>query len=706
MTLTLRRAAFALLLISLLAAGAWLLLAPRHGTASPTQPLAARRAALAQCLSERAREATRAHAAGAEREQECPGAPESTEDIARINAEVGVRIGPDTRGGMARAMTQRNAIARQSGTEGVPGSGGKWAPYGKGPLLVDDSTYPAAFGDGFGHVNGRINDFTYVPQTKRLYAAVAQGGLWESADLGKTWSSIGDNLPIGSTGSVGWTPAGGGTLIVATGDMAYSNDYAGAGVYWSTDDGVTWVKAKGAPDGALAFRVAVDPTDPSTVYVATGFGLYRSTDAGHSFANVNLPTSPACAGNSLAKNCFFANDVTDVVVQPKDKFGNKGGKVLAAVGWRAGKRPNFNGQPDAPNNGLYISDTGAPGSFTKVPDSAGFTPTDRAGRVAFGVADGPDQNSNYVYAVSQDSVLFQETVDGNESDTPFGNPSVLDAIYVSPDFGKTWNVMESRQQFFNPANGSSLSPLVAADIAPGYQVTYNEWIKPDPTRASNGVPTRVLLGMEEVWQTSVDQPQDGQSDFRAVGQYTANGGACLVRPDLCGAKQNATPTSTTTHPDQHGVAVVPDGSGGLTLVAGNDGGAYSQHVGAGQDFSQTGWGNGANEGFYTLLPYGVAVAKDGTAYAGLQDNGQLKISPNGQQNMTYVGDGTFALVDPNNSKINYDELPAAGINVSTDGGSPYHSIDPDLTDPDFVAPMVIDPKDANHLMVVGREVKE
>src|SRR3954468_24610425 len=369
-----------------------------------SRTFAKRQAALGECLKERAAAAKKAEREEAG-ERECAGALESAEDLDKIGEAVTSRLGSsDARGALTRAIEQRNRLRARAAAAGIPGTGGTWTPYGKGPLRFDDPTYPAAYGDGFGHVNGRVNDLTYVPQTKRLYAAVAQGGVWESPDLGKTWRSIGDTLPIGSTGAVGWTPADGGTLIVATGDHAFSNDYAGVGVYWSTDDGVTWVKAKGAPDGALAFRVAVDPTDPRTVYVATGFGLYRSTDAGHSFTNVNLPTTPACTGNSLAKNCFFANVVTDVVVQPKDKFGNKGGKVLAAVGWGAGQRPNFNGQPDAPNNGLYASDTGAPRSFTKVPDSAGFTPTDHAGRVAFGVADGPDQNSNFVYAVAQDSV--------------------------------------------------------------------------------------------------------------------------------------------------------------------------------------------------------------------------------------------------------------------------------------------------------------
>jgi hypothetical protein len=460
----------------------------------------------------------------------------------------------------------------------------------------------------------------------------------------------------------------------------------------------------------------VDPTNPDVVYYASGFGLFRSTNAGRSFVNVKLPTSPECQGNSKARNCFFANMVTDVAVQASDTLGHKGGAVVAGVGWRAGQRENFNGKPDAPNNGLYRSDTGAPGTFTKVPDSAGFTPTDHAGRIALGTTTGEGQDTNYLYAVSQDAVLFQNSLNPNgDQDIPLvGTPSVLDAVYVSPDFGKSWRVLEGRHTFLlDQSSGSALAGLAAAGIGPGYQVTYNEFIKPDPTRKSaNGVPTRVILGMEEVWQTKTTNgvPIDGSVRdspiFQSIGQYTANGAACLVEPQLCGAKQQATPQNTTTHPDQHAVALIPDGSGGVTLVVGNDGGAYTQHVaGTLGEFNQMAWGNGANEGFYTLLPYGAAMAKDGTVFAGLQDNGELKITPDRKQYAVYVGDGTFALVDPDNSKIAYDELPNGGMNVSTDGGATWADMSPSgMTDADFVAPMVMDPTDAKHLAIAGRQV--
>ncbi len=634
------------------------------------------------------------------------GGPESFADLVRMSNSAALRVGAGRPGELAAGLRAKRVLARKAAAEGVPGTGGSWAPIGNTPLIFDDPTYPAANGDGFGKVNGRVSDFAYDPASKTVYAAVAQGGVWATKDLGATWTSVGDGLPIGSTGSVGYTSGGGGTLIVSTGDHAFSNDYAGVGAYWSTDGGGHWTKAIGIPDGALSFRVRVDPNNPNVVYVATGFGLLRSTDAGRSFVDVKLPTGP-CAGDSSKPNCFFANIVTDVAVQPADKLGHKGGAVMAAIGWRAGTRKNLADQPESPGQGIYRSDNGEPGTFSQVKD-AGFTPPEEQGRVEFGVTGGSDQDSSYLYAIVQNSRLFNGQVSGGEEDIPLvGTPSVLDGIYVSTDFGKTWDTMESRQEFFNPANGSSLSSLTAAGIGPGYQVTYNQWMAVDPTRQLDGIPTRVLLGMEEVWQTtSTRTPQSGHSQFQAFGQYTANGGACLVIPEQCGTVQANKQDFTTTHPDQHSAILIPDGKGGLTLLVGNDGGVYRQQVDSNGEFNQNGWGRGANEGFHTLLPYGAAMAKDGTVYAGLQDNGEMKITPDGKQYAVYVGDGFFSVVDPDNSDIAYGELPTGIVYKTTNGGKSFTTIDPGHKEADFTAPLVMDPTNSKHLVSFGREVIE
>src|SRR5260221_1444228 len=163
------------------------------------------------------------------------------------------------------------------------------------------------------------------------------------------------------------------------------------GVYYTTDDGHSWTHAKGVPDGALSFTVAVDPTNPKRVYAATGLGLYRSDDAGRTWENVKLPTSGACAGDSFKPNCFFASVVTGVAVQPADKVGDKGGKVTAAVGWRAGPFKNFAGQPQAPANGIYYSDTGNTGSFQKSKDT-NIPGSDDFGRTQLAAVSSPTQD--------------------------------------------------------------------------------------------------------------------------------------------------------------------------------------------------------------------------------------------------------------------------------------------------------------------------
>ncbi|MEY2568567.1 MAG: hypothetical protein QOE35_3096 [Actinomycetota bacterium] len=664
--------------------------------------------------------AVAATAAGraAEREGDSPVSEavhlEQAGELMRVFGTLEQRFGEGQVGDYRAAIAQRAALAQVA----APGAAGTWSPVGTGPLIADDPTYPTA-GEGYSRLAGRISDFAYDAATHRLFAAVASGGLWASDDMGGHWRPIGDGLPTQQVGSVGYSPAGGGTLIALTGDNAFGGyTYGGAGVYHSEDEGATWHKAAGVPDGAMGFKVAVDPTDPSVVYAATGVGLFRSTDTGRSFANVDLPTG-ACHGNSFAPGCFLANVVTDVVVQAPDTFGHTGGTVLAAVGWRAGAFKNADGSVQAPGNGLYRSDSGVPGSFGALDvDGNGFAPQANIGRVELGAAVGPDQDHGYVYAEVQDAVLFTtgkiEGLDTPSAD-PFGigidptnTTTYLNGVYVSADFGQTWTLVADHKQFELPTTGSVLAQLSALGFGPGIQSWYDEWIKPDPTRQdANGVPTRLVLGLEEIYQNRLTAlPVNGLTDFQAIGPYD-NGAHCLIiaAQPACDAQHQVAP-ATTTHPDQHAGIWIPDGQGGVALVVGNDGGAYVQAVGAGQELTTAGFGKGAQEGFHTLLPYGVTMAKDGTIYAGLQDNGEMKIPVDGSQHMAYGGDGVFTVVDPNDSNVVYEETPEAGIAGSTDGGMNWTSMAPFFDSANFYSPLVMDPSDARHLFTGGSEIAE
>ena len=656
--------------------------------------------------------------------------PEPMAELLAVNAALTTGVGPVAPGAFRQALAQKAALAPAQAK--IAGASGQWSEYGRGPLL-DDPTR-GGLGQGISTSSGRVDSFAYDPETNRLFALIGTGGVWMSeADtveqLGDFWVPIGDKLPTLVNGAVEWTPAGGGRLVVVSGEhLMGGNTYSGLGAFWSDDLGETWHQSAGVPDGALGFEVAVDRSAPEIVYVATSKGLFRSEDAGSSFVNVNLPTSPECAGVTEFGPCQFANFVTDVVIkEPGGVTDEAGGQVLAAVGYRAGKATFPDGTVHAPGNGLYRSETGAVGSFERLDVSGdglsniGFTTEERIGRTELGIAHGPDQDHNYVYAIVEDAVLFNggvpvldvpEVIDPKPGLPLY--PTSLNGLYVSPDFGDTWlRLADDNEIAANPASGSSFVALAAIN-APGVQAWYNLWILPDPTRQDPlGVPTRLGFGLEEVWQSrttlGVGQngiAQAGNNDYHVIGTYYA-GDSCQALSfgaPACPTTYPAT-TETTTHPDQHDGIYLPTADGGVCLFAGNDGGVYRQCVGPGEEIDNAGWGDGHNQGFHTLMPYGLAAAKDGRVWFGLQDNGSGYIDGETQQHFQNLGgDGFFASVDPDNSDYAWLTIQNGALRVTTDGGLSYTSANPPISSPSFANYFVMDPTDPQHVMTAGPEV--
>jgi hypothetical protein len=609
------------------------------------------------------------------------------------------------------ALEQRAAMPRS-----VNGSEGTWRPVGHGPLISNGPAYNSVNGLGLVNLQGRIDSLTYDPASRRLFAAKGTGGIWMSSDFGDTWRSIGDNLPSQIVGAVAWSSANGGTVLAVSGDPTFgSGGYTGYGAFYSTNLGKTWRKASGIPDGALGFEIEVDPTNPLEVYAATLFGLYRSTDGGKSYVNVNLPTGE-CSGVAGGGDCQLANVVTDIAIKGAGGVNADvpAGTVIAVIGWRAGRRKNSDGTIQSEHNGLYRSLSGSPNTFVKL-GGFGFTPQERIGRVEFGPTTGANQDKDYLYAIVQDAVVLNGGIDvidapENFPPAPVAGGTVLNGVYVSKDFGATWTLMADDNVIAkNPATGSALVGVgTALGFEPGVQAWYNEWVAPDPTRQSaTGVPTRLAFGLEEVWQNELPVPMDGPATFKVIGRYFSDEACLLLTLGLPECPTNRPPTtSTTTHPDQHDGVWIPDTLGGVTLAIGGDGGFYKNHVAPGHELDNGGWGNGNQDGFNTLLPYDVAMANDGTVSAGLQDNGHMKITPDGEQFMVFGGDGTFAEIDPANSDVIYEAYVFNEMQVSTDGGKSWRDINPGLTNTRFVNPFEMDPTNANHIVTGGNEIAE
>ncbi|HEY6961109.1 MAG TPA: hypothetical protein VI408_04385 [Gaiellaceae bacterium] len=612
-------------------------------------------------------------------------------------------------GAYANAMAQR---AKKQKT------GGTWAPIGSTPLHADSPEYagtdpilntgPSQL--GWKGLSGRVTAFTYDPANpNRIFAAPATGGIWESTTGGSSWRSIGDGIPAQAMGGVAFTSANGGTLIVGTGDNAVGGIFtpSGLGVYTSRDDGKTWVKANGVPDGLTTYKVVVDPTNANVSYVATSNGLYRSSDDGANYVNVNLPTN--CTGTGAT--CYFASVVSDVAVQSGT------GAVIAAVGWAYGQAQTKAGIVMAPQNGIYTSPTGQPGTFTfqdpgaSAPTKNGFAPTSVVGRTTLAVANGNGQNHNVVYALVQDATKLSNCLNPTldvpvctgTGDETLAQATYLDGMYESSDFGKTWTKVMSPEQLRVPGSGSALE-IGILGYGPGIQSWYNNWIAVDPTATDplTHLPTRIVFGLEEIWENALPTPVTAPTQWKVIGRYW---NACLQVISGVNCAGGSPIPGTTTHPDQHAGMLVPDGSGGVTLYAGNDGGAYKQHVAAGSDFSNDNWTD-VNTGLNTLQPYDAEIAKDGTVVAGLQDNGEMKISPDGTENMVFGGDGFYTGIDPNDSNRIVEEYADGAVSGSTDGGHTWENINPSLTAPQFATPLTLDPANADHLQVAGEQVEQ
>ncbi|HUG85986.1 MAG TPA: cell wall-binding repeat-containing protein [Euzebya sp.] len=559
----------------------------------------------------------------------------------------------------------------------------------------------------------------------RLFAAIGTSGVWLSEDLGESWTSIGDGLPTNIASAVSWTPNGGpdGTVVVLTGEHTFGGaSFTGLGAFWSTDLGATWTRAEGPPDGTLGFAIEVDPTDPDVVYAATGRGLWRSADVGRTYVDVELPVG-TCQGDYNIDTCNYAHFVTDVVLKQPGGVGadTAGGTVVAAVGYRAGTLEDVSGEfVHSEGNGIYTSATGQPGTFEHLPgleDAVGGH--ERIGRIELGPAVGAEQDHDILYAIVQDAVLFNGGVpfDPVPLGAPLGaNPTVFNGAYFSDDFGATWTLLADDQEMSTACPSNQSVFCIPGLIEPGIQSWYNMWIEPDPTRQVGGVPTRVLLGLEEVWQNRVtDAPADNPStSFEVIGAYYGGADCLLVATD-CGVSGNA--GITTTHPDQHDGIYIPtlgeDGEpdGGVRLLVGHDGGLSSQvSTGTLSEFSQDTWILEQENGLDTLLPYAVAVANDGTAVSGLQDNGTIVVLPEEDHRQFEVlgADGTIAAIDPEDSDYAYVSSQGHGLmSVTSDGFETRTSLTPVPADNIlFVPPFGMNPLNTDHVITGGTQVVE
>jgi photosystem II stability/assembly factor-like uncharacterized protein len=195
---------------------------------------------------------------------------------------------------------------------------------------------------------GRARALSGVPsQPNVFYIGFDNGGVWRSTDFGSTWEPLFDNQSTGSIGAIAVAPTDPNIIYVGSGAGIIRPDLAtGDGMYKSTDAGKTWTHL-GLRDSQMIADIEVDPTNANRLFVAalghpygpnSERGIFRSIDGGATFQKV------------LYKDEYTSGN--DVRIDPKDP------NTIYAAMWQQQQGFFENGAFSGTDGGIFKSTDG------------------------------------------------------------------------------------------------------------------------------------------------------------------------------------------------------------------------------------------------------------------------------------------------------------------------------------------------------------
>ena len=154
----------------------------------------------------------------------------------------------------------------------------QWWSLGPRPILNEAWS-------GNDDASGRVVDIAIHPVDPDIaYVASASGGIWKTVDEGAAWTPLTDELPILNHGCVAIDPTNPETIYVGTGE--YTTWTTGDGVFRSADGGSTWERiATTEQVGTQCSSLIVDPSDPQRIHLTGNDGYVRSDDGGSTWVN-------------------------------------------------------------------------------------------------------------------------------------------------------------------------------------------------------------------------------------------------------------------------------------------------------------------------------------------------------------------------------------------------------------------------------------
>ncbi|MEM7217389.1 MAG: glycosyl hydrolase [Pseudomonadota bacterium] len=184
-----------------------------------------------------------------------------------------------------------------------------------------------------------------VGDSQVYYMGATGGGVWKTHNAGVSWRNISDDqIPVGTIGAIAVAPSDSNIVYVGTGEAPIRGvtTSQGEGLWKSTDAGETFAYV-GLPRAGQIAKIQIHPTNPDIAYVAAQGqiwapnperGVYRTQDGGKSWQlvlEVNADTG-----------------ATDITMDPTNP------RVLYAGMWHHGRKPWFI-KSGGEGGGLYKS---------------------------------------------------------------------------------------------------------------------------------------------------------------------------------------------------------------------------------------------------------------------------------------------------------------------------------------------------------------
>src|SRR5262245_25460626 len=387
---------------------------------------------------------------------------------------------------------------------------------------------------------GRTKAMAGVPsQPFTFYMGMVNGGVWKTANAGRTWTPIFDDQPTGSIGSIAVSPSDPDLTYVGTGEGLQRPDLAiGAGMFKSTDAGRTWTHL-GLRDTQQIARVEVDPKDPNRVFVAAlghpygpneERGIFRSTDGGQTFQKV-LYRDENIGGKDVDIDPSDPNVVYATLYEGRQgpwenaAWSGVGGVFKSTDGGSTWKEISKGLPSPVGNAELTIAPSNPKRLYAYVTAAA---PAGGRGGRGRGAAVGPQPNPIYR---SDDA---GETWTSVSTDQRVGTSNEA-SICVDPK-DPDWLIVTSQVSYQSSDGGKSWVPFKGAPGGDDYQYA---WINPNNTDIIFAVADQgavVSLDRGKSWSSWYNQSTaaifhittDTAFPYRVCGGQQDSGSACVA----------------------------------------------------------------------------------------------------------------------------------------------------------------------------------